>query len=242
MILVDVRELHGLEKQLQTFAARALPFATRQTLNQAVYDTRRGYQREMRHELTLRNTWTEGSAKFEPTRVLDISRQHASVGSVLEYMATQEEGGYVHGAQGRSKPVPTAFARVSGQRARMVKQANRMRAIALADKKHAGQSVKQRLVVAVRVAVQTGRRYVYLDLGGSKGIFRVTGGVDDGRKRGWAKGAKLRRVWDMSRSAVHVPRHALLRVATNTTTDRLPWLYQQALVAQLRRHGLLGYR
>jgi len=83
---------------------------------------------------------------------------------------------------------------------------------------------------------------VYLDLGGSKGIFRVTGGVDDGRKRGWAKGAKLRRVWDMSKAAVHVPRHALLSVATNTTADRLPWLYQQALVVQLRKHGLLGYR
>ena len=242
MILVDVRELHGLEKQLQTFAARALPFATRQTLNQAVYDTRLGYQREMRDELTLRNKWTEGSAKFEPTRTLDISRQHASVGSVLDYMSTQEDGGYVHGAQGHSKPVPTAFARVSGQRARMVKQANRMRAIALAATGYRGQSVKQRILVAVRVAVQTGRRHVYLDLGSSKGIFRVMGGTNDGLKRGWVQGAKLRRVWDMSKDAVRVPRHALLSVATNTTADRLPWLYREALVVQLRKHGLLGYR
>jgi hypothetical protein len=241
MIFVDVSQLQAFEKQLQTFAARALPFATRQTLNTAVYEARLAYQGQMRHELTLRNTWTEGSAKFEPTRTLDISRQQARVGSVLEYMALQESGGYEHGKEGKSKPVPTAFARVSGQRSRMVKQANRLRAIALAAKGYQGQSVKQRIVVAVRVAVQTGRRDVYLDLGATKGIYRVVGGANDGRKRGWIRGAKLRKLWDMSRSAVQVPRHALLSVATNATADKLPAYYRDALVVQLRRHKLMGY-
>lgn len=236
MFEIDSKDLKRLEGDLKTFARRAYPFATKATINRAAFETRKEYQSNMRDDLILRNKWTERSVRVEQAKTLNVSRQEAVVGSLAEYMATQEFGGTVRGKSG-GQPIATNYAAGQGTsnapRLRLPRKPNQLKSIQLKRGVRGVAGREARTVATVRAAAAAGDKFVYLDLGRRKGIFRVLGGK---RK------PYLRMVWDLTRKSVHVPRRPLLLPATNTVQRRIPEYYRDALLFQLRRAGVLGYR
>lgn len=243
MIEIDTRDVKQLESDLKTFARRAFPFATKATMNRAAFETQRRGRVNLREDMTLRNRYTEQSVRVEQTRTLIVRDQAAIVGSIADYLETQEFGGMVRG-RGDSQPIATSYSAGQGRgarpRTRLPRAANKMRNIHLKNRRSA-KTRKQRVVFAMQDAVNSGQKFVYLDLGRRKGIFRITGGKK-GTRRGWPTGAKINMVWDLTRTAVRIPRRPWLLPATNATQRAMPQYYAEALRFQLRRHRVFGYR
>lgn len=240
MFQIHDRELKELEKDLQVFAKRAYPFATKNTLNRAAFNARQYAQENIGREFTERNKWTRQSIRVEQTRSLNIRSQMSAFGSTLDYMEKQEFGGITTMTGDKGVSIPTAYA--AGQegqqpRTRLPRKANRMNNIVLSHRKRRAKNRKPALVFAVQDAVRTGRRYVFLELGQRQGIFRVVGGRK-GFKRGWPKGAKLKMVQDMTRQSTPVPRTPTIGPAHQQAAQDIPELYAQALRFQAKRHGL----
>lgn len=235
MLKVDMSQVAEYEKDLKAFARRAFPFATKQTMNRAAFETRTTAQRIIETKMVTRNAWTKRSVQVEMAKGLDVRRQEAIVGSLQEYMATQEFGGTVRG-NAEHKPIATSYSAGQAENAtprkRLPRKPNKMRNITLKRRGGASMSRRQRNLVAVKAAAEGGDKYVYLDLGKRAGIFRVLGG----KRR-----PRVKMVWDLSRSAVTVPRNPWLTPATERTTYRLPEFYRDALLYQLKRQGILGY-
>lgn len=249
MFDADTKSLRKLESDLKTFAAKAFPYATRNTIHGAATYAQQAARKNLRNEMILRNKWTEGGVQIEPkypNRIsLRVSEQAASIGGVPPYLNTQEFGGQVRGKSGKSKPIPLNFA--SGepdgsQHPRKLPTAAKMlRAIKL-TKGYRGRTSNQTLVVRARLAVKGGTRFIYLgdDFARGAGIYRVMGGRLT-RGRGWPKGAKLKRVWNLSRPSVAVRAHPWLLPAVRVAQGKIPEFFADALWDQLRLRKVLGY-
>lgn len=236
MLKIDTTDIDAMVRDLEFYKRRAYPFATKQTINDAAFATRKQYINQMRSKLTTRNRWTQQSARVETSRTLDIGRQSAHVGSIEGYMERQETGGTI-----RDPNIATATASNEGDtaypRKRLPTKRNRRANIRLAKRRRA-KTPAQDLVFKAQDAVNNGNRLIYLDgeAGPTKGIYRIVGGRKT--KRGWPKGARLRMLWDMSRSSVRTPATPMLSPATDHTSRRLPELHRKAVMFQLKRHGL----
>jgi len=245
MISVDMQEVKDLENQLKTFAARAYPFATRKTINDAAWRAREWAQQIIGEKMVERNKWTRGSVRVAPERSqLIVERQKAVVGSTEAYLRLQEFGGIVGAkTRGAAKAIPTSYS--AGQegarpRTRLPSRLNKMSNIKLARKyNRAGSNRKQRWVMSVRAAVESGTKHVFLDMtGGRAGIFRVLGGRR-GSSRGWPRGAKIKMVQDLSRHFVEVPANPWLGPACDRVTPEvIREFYRQALQYQIDRHHI----
>lgn len=235
MIEFDDRELKIYEADLKTFAKKAFPFATKATLNRSVFEIRKEYQSGMRNDLVLRNKWSERSIRVEQAKTLNVPRQEAIVGSIAEYMATQEFGGTVRGG-GKHQPIATSYAAGQGlgarPRTRLPRKPNQLKSIQLKRRGNSAAARKARNAAAIGDAAGSGNKFVFLDLGKRQGIFRVLGG----KRRPY-----IRMVWDLSKRSVRVPAKPLLLPATRAVQKRIPEFYRDALLFQLKRHRILGY-
>ena len=92
---------------------------------------------------------------------------------------------------------------------------------------------EQRNIVAIKQAASSTSRYAFLDLGKTRGIFRVVGG----KRR-----PKLRMVWDMSRRTVDVAPRRWLAPAVAQTEPLLQGMYADALRFQIKRQRLFRAR
>lgn len=234
MIDIDDRAIRRLESDLKTFAAKALPFATRNTLNQGAFQAQRFAKENIREDMTTRNRFTEQSVRVvQERRELNIRRQQATVGSIADYMETQEFGGQEVKTGKHGVAIATSYS--AGQegaqpRTRLPRKANKMQNIMLQRRRVRG-GRKQRNLVAVRQAATTGRKFVFLDLGRRQGIFRVTGG----KRR-----PKLKMVHDLTRKSVVIPKQPWLAPAVKRTEAKMPEFYRKSLEFQARRQGILG--
>lgn len=228
MFQIDDRQIKQLENELKGFKDRALPFATKATVNRAAFETRKVAQETIREDMVNRNRFTVQSVQVDMARTLNIRQQQAAVGSTADYMEDQEFGAT------KSKPaLPTGYS--AGQegaqpRTRLPRKPNKLANIRLAKKSKKGHSRKQRNFMAVKQAAQSGQKYVYLDMGRTKGIFRVLGGK---RK------PRIKMVHNLSRQSVTIPRNPWLAPAVAAVESQLPKFYGDALRFQLKRHGLL---
>jgi hypothetical protein len=233
MFSVNDEELKQLEADLKTFAAKALPFATKATLNKTAFEARRLWQENIKDDLINRNKFTMNAVRVEQTKSLRIRDQASVVGSTAPYMGKTESGGIETGGSG-AKAIATSYSAGQGEgsrpRTRLPRKPNKMATIRLKRVKGA-QGRKQRNLLAVKQAAESGNRYAFLDLGKRKGIFRVMGSK---RK------LRVRMVWSMSKRSVRVPATPTLWPAVKATIPRVPELYREALEFQLKRRGLLG--
>ena len=109
-------DIDDLEKDLKTFKRSALPFATRETLNQTAYHGRLIGRRVVQEKFTERNKWTRNSIRFKKTTgTLDIDQQESEVGSTEAYMRTQEEGGAERKKHKHGVAIPTSYAAGQGR-------------------------------------------------------------------------------------------------------------------------------
>lgn len=237
MFQIEDKAIKRLEKDLSVMASRALPFATRQTLNDTAFQTQRIARTDVRNEMTLRNRFTEQSIQVErERRELNIRKQQATVGSTADYMEDQEFGAIKTKRGKNGVAIATAYsAGQEGQqpRTRLPRRANKLASIRLSKRRTRGASKRQENFVKVKQAAESGQKYVFLNLRRGKGIFRVLGG----KRR-----PRIKMVHDLSRQSVVIPRNPWLTPAVAEASRMIPAFYADALRFQLRRLGLFNGR
>lgn len=231
MIEIDQKQIKQLERDLKTFKRRALPFATKATVNGAAFATQKTARRDINVKMITRNRFTEQSVRVEQTRTLKINQQIAVVGSIADYMADQEFGG-TNRPEGENVAIPTGYS--AGQekqqpRTKLPRKPNKLANIRLKRRRRGATSRKQRNVAAVKAAAQSTNKYVFLDLGKRKGIFKVVGGK---RK------PRLKMVYDLTRKSTPIPKNPWLKPAVDHTQQKMPAIYFKALQFQAKRHNL----
>lgn len=232
MFKINDKQIIEYEKDLKAFAASAYPFATKNTLNQAAFHAQKLAKRDIQVKMVLRNKFTLQSIRVDQAKTLVVRNQEAAVGSTLKYMVDQEFGATKAKKGSKGVVIPTGFsAGQEGQqpRTRLPRAKNKMRNIKLRRSSKTGQSRKQRNLIAIKEAAAGGRKYVYLNLSKSEGIFKVTGG----KRR-----PKIKMVHDMSRDSVRIPSNPWLKPAVDTTEIMMPEFYHKSLIFQLKRQGL----
>ena len=234
-ITADTDQIKQFESDLKTFAARAYPFATKNTLNSAAFEAQSAMRGNIRRQMTTRNKFTERSIRVDQTRTLNVSRQAATVGSTAGYMEDQEFGGIKRKGGKTGVPIPTTSASGEGEgmrpRRRVVPRSRALGRISLRNSKVKSFSRKQKNFLKVRLTAKSGRKFVFLDLDKHPGIYRVTGGV---------RRPRVKLMWDMSKESVVIPRNPVLGPAVRRAERSMPELYEKALIFQLKRQGLFG--
>lgn len=242
MLDIDLTEIRKLERDLTKLYERALPFANRNFINDAAFDIRREAIKEIKEKLTLRNRWTAKSIQVERSRSLNLRKQDAAVGSTEEYMLDTEFGATERATGSKGITLATGWsAGQKGQqpRTRLPRKANAMRNIKLENKRAKGANRKQKNFLLVQQAVQTGSRYIFMDLGRRKGIFKVLGGRKAKEAReGKIAGARIKMVHDMTKKSVTIPATPWLTPATDRVTPKFPEMYKKRLIGQIRRANL----
>ena len=235
MFAVNNRDIKEFERDLKAFASRSLPFATRNTVNGAAFEARKIAQAGIRENMVNRNRFTANSVRVEQSRTLNIRRQSAIVGSIADYMEDQEFGTIKTKTGKEGVAIATSFSAGQGEdsqpRTRLPRKPNKMANLKLQKRRKKGSSRRQQNLVAIKQAAKTGRKYVFLDLTKSKGIFKVTGG----KRR-----PKIKMVHDMTRESVVVPRNPWLKPAVDKVD--VPAIYRKSLEFQVRRQGLFRKR
>lgn len=241
MFSLDVSNIKMLESDLKTFASRAYPFATKQTVNRAAFSTQKLAKRRIGKQFITRNQFTARSVQVDQARTLAVSRQAAVVGSIADYMADQELGGTKRMGGKHGVPIATSYAAGQGMdsqpRTRLPRKPNRMQNISLRrGRTKRPKNSRQALLFKVQDAVKSGRRQIFHDGRGNKkqGIFKVVGGSKS-FKRGWPRNAKLRMLWDMSEQSVRVPKDPWLAPTVRRVEKRIPFFYREALTFQANR-------
>ena len=93
MIDMNDKELKQFEKDLLRFRKKAIPFATKNMLNNLAYETMSISKKKLDSKMTLRNKFTLQSVRYQRANGLDINKQESKAGSVAPYLETQENGG-----------------------------------------------------------------------------------------------------------------------------------------------------
>lgn len=240
----DFRDIARYERDLKVFADRALPFANRSALNTLAFETRSESQKRIDKQFILRNTFTKRSVQVDRARGLRISEQRARVGSIAEYLETQEFGGTKRKQGKHGVPIPTTVAAGQGQsakpRTRLPTRSNKLKNISLnRQRSNRTLSRRKRIAATIREAVDTGNRFIFLDLGRTKGIFRVIGGRRNSKNRGaMVPGARLSMIHDLSEESVTIPKSPWLDPSIDRVLPNGPRIYVDALKFQLQRHRL----
>lgn len=236
-ISVQLRGVNEMQRQLETFAKRSLPFAARQTVNTLAFEGRKIWQSELRDALTLRNRWTERSVRVDTARGLRIDSMEAVLGHPEPYMALLEAGKPERAAK-RFRAIPTEHAAgqakgsLPGGRKRAVRAANIITKLGSLRFKRSGRGRKADNARAVQHAIRTGKRLALLDLGKRKGVYRVMGGK---RK------PTIRKLYDLSRRVTPMPKVPTLARTLERTLILGPSIAHDALLKQLQRNGVRGY-
>lgn len=242
MFSIDDKETKRLENELGILRERALPFATKETLNRVAFLTQKKYQKEIKKELILRNKFTERSIRVEQAKGLNIRNQMSIVGSVAPYMGDQEFGGIKTTTGRKGVPIPTSYSAGLGRgaqpRTKLPRKPNKLRNISMKHKRRKAKNRKQALLFKVQDAVESGNRFVFHNFGnGSQGIFKVIGGRR-GFKKGWPAGARLEMIHDLSRMSVSIPKEPMLQPAYLGASVQLPRIYRDSLLYQIKRNNL----
>lgn len=237
MFQIDDEEIKMFEADLKRFANRAFPFATRKTINNSAYKAQEIAKEHIRNTMTLRNVFTLQSIQVHPERVeLSVRHQMATIGSTVDYMEDQEFGGTKVKKGSEGVPIATSYS--AGQqgkqpRTRLPSRSNKLQNISLSKRRKKGSNRKQINLIAVKTAVTSGNRYVFLDLRRGAGIFRVLGS----KRR-----PRIKMLWDLSRKSVVIPKTPWLAPSTIATIPFISGFYREALIYQLKRKGLFRSR
>jgi hypothetical protein len=233
---IEFRGLDEMQRELERLSRRALPYAAREMLNGLAFAGRKIWQDEMRASLTLRNAFTERRALVDRASGSRMADMEAILGHTEDYMRRLESGiGERARRGGLPIPTETAAGQAKGSlpagRKRAVKRALVIRV--LGKIKRQSQSLPRRVrnARAVREAVRNGSRLAYLELDRRRGIYKIMGG----KKR-----PKVRKLYDLSRRAVPLPRIPTLQRTLDKALLQAPAIGLAAVQRQLDRLASRG--
>ncbi len=230
MITVELKGDKRMLSDLKKMRSRAVPAAIRNALNTAAFETRSIWQREIKSSFTNRNTYTANSVRVEQASASNLV---AKVGSVADYMGTQEDGGAVKGKSGHIKAIPTAKAAGqsgNGTRTALVRSRFYLAAIQVAHPTPRG-GRRQQNAIAIAIARKQGKKVALLVRpNGAKGLFLLGAGTK--RK------LNTKLLWDVSRGSVRVkPSHTLER-SVAMVRPKLEHMMQASLTQQMQRYSI----
>ena len=232
MISVKWRGVEELRHDLKLFNTKAIPYAARNGLNTAAFEARRQWQGEIKRSFVLRNQFTVNSIRVDKAQGLDTRRMVAVVGSLADYMRTQESGGTVSGKSGKKAiPGPVAAGQPPGaKRTKLVRAGLRMSKLQVG--KVRARNKRQHNAIMIAMAKRRGQKAVVLHRpGGGKGVFQL-------------KGSKSKPnpllLYDVSRGSVRVEATPTLGRTINRMNARFPRIMADSFLAELKRHGI-GY-
>lgn len=233
MFKIDDEQIKEFESDLKTFKFKALPFATKGTLNRAAVLTQDKTKTRVRNQMITRNKFTENSFKVLFVKTLKISDQESVVGSIAPYMDEQEFGGTKTKTGKHGVSIPTSVASGEGRgaqpRRKKIPKARRLGSIALKNNRPKVKSQKQDNFLRIQQAITSGRKFVFMDLQRHPGIFRISGGK---------RNPKIDQIYDLSRKSVPIPKNPTLGPSSNAVQKQMAFIYKKQLEKQLRRHGL----
>ena len=233
MIKVDLKEIKRFESDLKAFQTRAYPFATKETLNRSAFQARANGQEIIKKKMVLRNRYILNSVRVDPARTLKVRNQAAVVGSTAPELEDQEFGAIKTKRGSEGIPIPTSYSAGQGQnvkpRTRLPRKANKLSSIKLRKRGKRGISKKQKNIIAIKEAIKTKRKFVYLELKRRRGLFKIVGGK---RK------ARIKMVYDLSNKVVKIPRNPWLLPAVNQVKSVMLLFYRESLIFQLKRHRI----
>jgi hypothetical protein len=233
MITINNTQLLKYERKLKQINKVAFPIATKTTLNDTAFFARREAIEKIRQEFILRNKFTEGSIRVQKAQTLNVNQQVSKVGSLQEYMRTQEHGGIKTKKGKHGVRLPTSVASGEGKgivpRRKLVRPMHRLNRIKLGRKKLKVKSRKQFITVAIRITAQKkSKRFVFLPLKKHPGIYKIMG------RR---KNPRILLLHDFSKTSVRIPAHPWLKPATKKAGRQMPIFFVKAAKFQLRRIG-----
>ena len=230
---IELRNARRFESDLKLFAAKAIPYANRDTLNDAAFSGRKAWIRDAQNSFTIRNTWTTRQMQVVKVKGNDIHFQKAILGSRASYMADAEHGvtQRAKGKQGLPIPTPAAAGQVgASKRTKPVASRNYLARLRMRRSRRGSQA--QRNASAIAMAKRSGRGAAFLETSRFKGIVRVTGGK---RK------TKLRTIYDLSRKSTRTAPEPTLQRTVATIRQQMPAMYMHNVIKQLKRNRVLGY-
>jgi len=232
MLVAKTDDIEKYENDLKKFRFKAYPFATKETLNSIAFKTQKLARAQAGRKMILRNTFTKKSILVHKAKTLQLSRQSALVGSTEKYMERQEFGAIERSRGKVGLSIPTSYS--AGQegskpRTRAPEKANRIQNIRLSSRKNTRQSSKQRNFLAVQRAAQSKVKFLFMDLGKRKGIFKIVGGQ---------KKTKVKMVQDLTKKTITIKRNPWLKPATKAVEKHIPGFYEKSLMFQLKRFNL----
>lgn len=235
-ILVDLGDFKTLTTELEFYRKQAMPFAARRYVNNAAFGTRELWQGEIKSGFVLRNRYILNSVRVERAKGININTMQAVVGSIAPELETQELGDTLSGTGKHGKAIPTSFAAGQGMgkrpRTRLVRGPNKLASIKLSKRGTVRGGRKQKNVARIKMAIAAGDKFIFLDLGDSMGLFKLTGSKER---------TKLKMVWSLSHDSVTIKPNPMLQMSLSEIDPRLPRMYIDAIVEQLRRARVFGY-
>ena len=225
MFQVNDKDVKKLERRLREINEKAIPFATRATINEMAFGSQKLARQEIQSKMVLRNKFTVSSVRVDQARGLHIASQQAKMGSIADYMDEQEFGGCKRRKRGRSVGIPTSFAagqRGARPRTRLPRKAYQMAQIMLRKGQKRGANARQQN--AINIATNLGG-FTFLDLGKRKGIFKID------------KKGRPTMVHDLSRASVRIPALKWMKPSVDSIVERRGEFYAKALNFQLSRMG-----
>ena len=233
---VEFRGLDELQSQLEQLSKRSVPYAARETLNGLAFAGRKIWQEQMASSLTLRNAFTQRRALVERATGSRIEGMQATLGHTEDYMRRLEYGiGERARRGGLAIPTETAAGQASGSlpggRKRAVRPSLVIRVLGKVKRQSRAMPRKARNARAVREAVSNGTRLAYLELDKRRGIYKIMGG----RKK-----PTVRKLYDLTRRAVPLPRIPTLQRTLDLALLQGPDLALAALQKQLDRASSRG--
>jgi hypothetical protein len=233
---IEIRGLDAMQRELEQLAKRSIPYAARETLNGLAFAGRQIWQEQMASSLTLRNAFTQRRALVERATGSRMADMQATLGHTEDYMRRLEYGiGERARRGGLAIPTETAAGQAKGSlpagRKRAVRPSLVIRVLGKIKRQSRSMPRKARNARAVRQAIKDGSRLAYLELDRRRGIYKIMGG----RKR-----PQIRKLYDLSRRAVPLPRIPTLERTLELALRRGPDLALAAMQRQLDRQGSSG--
>lgn len=228
---ITFRGLDELQRELEQLAKRSVPYAARETLNGLAFAGRKIWQGQMAETLTLRNAFTQRRVLVERASGTRMSEMQAVLGHTEDYMRRLEYGIGERGRRGGlAIPTEAAAGQAKGSlpsgRKRAVRKSLIIRQLGKVKRQSKSLPRKARNARAVREAIANGTRLAYLELDRRRGIYKIMGG----RKR-----PQIRKLYDLSRRAVPLPRIPTLQQTLDLTLQQGPAIGLAAVQRQLDR-------
>ena len=255
MFDTDFSELDIVEKTLESYNEKALPYAIKDTLNWQAFQSQQNARRDLAKNFQIRNKYTEGSIRFNliPRSEKNVNNMVSSAGSMQQYMADQHEG-FKNTARGPGGvPIPTPA--TAGQTG-TTRTKPRLRRLTIPklktqtfdkgsiDHSRFNQfSAAQELTVLALMMAQSKKKYVWARINSVYGLYELRGAkLTKGQRRGWPKPGKFVRLYSATVKTTEVKPTPWLIDAVEDTDREVIKKYHSNLLKQIRINQQIAQR